>query len=488
MRALLAAAASCDTAAEPVDSPALAAVASVTVTAPVTRVGVGDTVRLAAVARNPTDDALPLRGVAWGTSDSAVATVSAHGIVVARGPGTAVIEASSEGRSEGVALTVVGRVDTVVVRPGDDLQARVNAAPEGTVFLIKAGVHRRQRVVPKHGMTFVGEPGAVLTGEGRTDFAFAASAEPYPRNVVIRGLVIEHYAPGAQSGAVRADVEAGAWTVEDCEVRENAGGGVRIGPRARVLRNRVHHNTQIGVLGSGDGVLVEGNEIAHNNPRAEYDMYWEAGGTKFTRTRDLVVRGNWVHHNRGPGLWTDIDNVRTLYERNRVEDNAESGIFHEIGYAAVIRDNVARRNGAEAVPAGWVSGAGILVHSSRGVEVYGNRVEDNRNGITAIEAHRGAGAYGRYVLRDLHVHHNTVHMREGATGVATSGWRRLVDRATYTERRNRFEANRYVLGANARYFRWRGRWLTAAEWRALGHDVHGVFSLPDTPTTAARTR
>ena len=71
-------------------------------------------------------------------------------------------------------------------------------------------------------------------------------------------------------------------------------------------------------------------------------MYWEAGGTKFARTRDLVVRRNFVHHNRGPGLWTDIDNVRTLYEANRVEDNGEAGILHEISYAAVIRNNVVR--------------------------------------------------------------------------------------------------------------------------------------------------
>ncbi|GJG86406.1 hypothetical protein tb265_15870 [Gemmatimonadetes bacterium T265] len=463
---------------ERVDPLALAAVAALTIDVRATRLAPGDTARVVATARNVVDQPLPGRLVTWTTSDSGVVTVTPRGDVRAVAPGTAVLEAACQGQSTDVAITVVGRVDTVGVRPGDELQVLVAAAEEGTVFVIRAGVHHGDSVVPKNGMTFVGEPGAVLTGDDRAPFAFSGNADPYPRNVVIRDLVIEHYASPAQAGAVRADVEAGAWTVEDCEVRDNAGGGILIGPRARILRNRVHHNGQIGVSGSGDGVLVEGNEIAYNNPRAEYDMYWEAGGTKFARTRDLVVRGNFVHHNHGPGLWTDIDNVRTLYERNRVEDNAESGIFHEIGYAAVIRHNESRRNGAGAVPRGWVSGAGILVNSSSDVEIYGNLVEGNHNGITAIEANRGRGAYGPYVLRDLYVHDNTVAMREGATGVATSGWRRLVDRATYAAHHNRFTANTYRLGPNRQYFRWSNTWLTAAEWRAAGQDVTGTFA-PD---------
>ena len=60
------------------------------------------------------------------------------------------------------------------IHPGDSIQAAVNAHPEGTAFLIKAGVHRRQSVRPKSGMTFVGDhtftpSGAASVDDARSD-------------------------------------------------------------------------------------------------------------------------------------------------------------------------------------------------------------------------------------------------------------------------------------------------------------------------------
>lgn len=450
------------------------AIASLSIAAERTLLAPGDTQQLVATPRDRDDQALPTLPITWSSDDSTIVTVSETGLLTVHGPGSTIVTASAEKQSESVAIMVVDpAAPQVPVAVGQDIQALVDQSEVGTVFLIKAGVHRRQSIVPKNGMSFIGEPGAVLTGEDTTEYAFNANSTSLPRNVTIRGLVIEHYAPPLQQGAIRADVAMGAWTIEDCEIRYNATGGIRIGPRARVLRNRVHHNGQIGILGGGDEILVEGNEIFFNNPDARYDMYWEAGGTKFTRTRGLVVRDNFVHHNHGPGLWTDIDNIRTLYERNRVEDNAEAGIFHEISYAAVIRNNETRRNGTHAVPADWITGSGILVSSSSDVEVYGNTVEDNRNGITGIQRRRGAGAYGTYSLRNLHVHDNVVRSKTGVSGIATGGLARLYDRATYRSRNNRFEGNSYDLGENERPFRWRGGRKTWGEWRRLGQDSSG---------------
>lgn len=454
---------------------AVDSVASLSLSAPATNIAVGAIVPLVATPRDARARPITGRAVSWTSSDTTVVTVSSAGVATGIAPGTAAIVATSSGWKESVTMTVRLPGAPVPVRPGQSIQALVDDAPPGTTFLIRAGVHRQQSVVPKDGIVFVGEPGAVLDGEGVTTYAFVNGGDSLARNVVLRNLVIQHYTPPVQYGAVRADVGDGGWTIEDCEVRSNATGGIRIGERTKLRRNHVHHNGQIGVLGGGNDVLVEGNEIAYNNERASYDMYWEAGGTKFTRTRDLVVRGNFVHHNHGPGLWTDIDNLNTLYERNRVEDNAEAGIFHEISYAAVIRDNITRRNGTHAEPADWVSGSGILVTASRDVEVYGNVVEDNHNGITAIQRDRGSGAYGKYALRNLDVHDNVVTMRRGVTGIAVGGVGRFLDRAAYTSSGNRFRHNTYRLGANDRYFRWFGWKRTAQEWRALGQDTAGTF-------------
>jgi hypothetical protein len=180
--------------------------------------------------------------------------------------------------------------------------------------------------------------------------------------VRIRGLVIQHYAPPAQMGAVRAgghgfdgDVDrTSGWVVEDCEVRYNATGGIRVGHRMRVLRNHVHHNGQIGVNGSATACSSRGTRSRTTTTRTRSTRVG-GGGTKFVDTRWLVARGNFVHHNNGPGLWTDADNVYTVYEHNRVEDNAAAGIFHEISYDAVIRFNTVRRNGF--ATGAWVYGA-----------------------------------------------------------------------------------------------------------------------------------
>ncbi len=109
--------------------------------------------------------------------------------------------------------------------------------------------------------------------------------------------------------------------------------------------NAIHHNGQLGMGGHGTGGLIEGNEIAYNLTMG-YAAMWEGGGAKWAVTTGLTIRGNWSHDNAGPGLWTDINNIDTLYEDNRVEDSEFAGIFHEISYAAIIRNNVIRNNGS----------------------------------------------------------------------------------------------------------------------------------------------
>ncbi len=365
----------------------------------------------------------------------------------------------------------------IPVYPGESIQAKVNAAGPGAAFLLKAGVHARQTVVPKTGMAFYGEPGAVMDGQGATAYAFSKGGAPYPSNVRIQGITIQNYAPAVQLGPVLAGGHSAAenttgWVLQDCEIRNNATGGVRIGHAMRVVRNHIHHNGQIGIVGIGDDVLVEGNEIAYNNLGRAYEPGFEAGGTKFVYTHRLTVRGNYVHHNEGPGLWTDGDNINTLYENNRTEDNAGSGIFHEISYAAVIRNNTSTRNGFTL--GGWMYGAGIMVSSSPDVEIYGNTVTNNANGITAVQQNRTAdyARYGPHVLQNIYVHDNVVAMATGRTGVGQD----VGDRGVFTSRNIRVANNTYRLGSGSRYFEWADAQLTEGEWRGYGLDAAGTFT------------
>ena len=294
-------------------------------------------------------------------------------------------------------------------------------------------------------------------------------------NVTVEGLVVEKYASPAQRGAIGFSGPGRAWVVRGNEVRWNHGAGIRAGDGMQILDNWVHHQGQIGIVGSGSDVLVQGNEIAFNNTAGfGPGPLGEAGATKLVFTDRLVVRDNFSHHNHGPGLWTDINNSDCLYENNRVEDNDWRGIFHEISYGCVIRGNTVRRNGLS-FPAGASSfaleGAGILVSNSAGVEVYGNVVEDNKNGIGAIDSDRGAGPRGPYDVANLWLHDNVVRQRTGlAAGIVGND-------LVFSGRQNRFTGNRYVLGdTTLRQFRWLNADRTDEEWRGYGNDATGIFS------------
>jgi hypothetical protein len=349
------------------------------------------------------------------------------------------------------------------IEPGTGIQSVVDGHPPGTTFVLATGVHRSQSITPRTGDVFLGEAGAVLDGEYALEYAISWHDVNNPvRGVVIRGLVFERYATPLQQGTIGGGGGVD-WLIEGNEVRLSRGGGIEIGSGSRVIDNYVHDNEQIGLhIGSPTvGVLVEGNEIAFNNREGLHDMAWEAGGAKFVMTRDLTVRGNYVHDNMGPGLWTDGDNVGTLYEGNVVAGNVGPGIFHEISYEATIRDNLVEGNAF-----GFYFG-GILISSSRGVEVTGNTVRGNNGGIAAVQDDRGMGEDGPYHVGSLLVRGNTIAHVAGWTGVLDN-----VGDGEVFDREISFSSNRYEVPEGAEAWMWEGGLLDGPGWLAA-HPADG---------------
>ncbi len=295
-----------------------------------------------------------------------------------------------------------------------------------------------------------------------TETAFEPSAD----NVTVWGLVIERYANLAQHGVLNANGRSG-WRVIGNDLHWNHGSGVNVGSRSVVRGNLINNNGQIGVGAGGEDVLIAGNVIGGNNT-AGFWANWEAGGSKFVGTTRLVVRDNWVHHNGGPGLWSDIDNIETLYEANTVEDNERMGIFHEISASAIIRSNVVRRNGLGFSEYIW--GAGILIAGSHDIEIANNLLDGNADGIGIAQQARGWGQYGRNEVRNIWVHDNRT--------VNTPGWTGLVqdvgDRTVFTSRNIYFDRNEYVTDGG-RHFAWMDGERSAHEWRSFGLDPNGYF-------------
>ncbi|WP_139802704.1 right-handed parallel beta-helix repeat-containing protein [Aurantimonas sp. 22II-16-19i] len=235
-------------------------------------------------------------------------------------------------------------------------------------------------------------------------------------NVVVENLTIEKYANPAQEGAVYHDADplATGWSIIHNTIRSNSGLGVLAGPQSRVAGNLVSDNGQLGISLSSFDISIEGNEIARNNWRG-YDPAWEGGGLKGAQTRNATIRGNFVHDNRGPGLWCDIGCSGTLYEANRVENNDGAGIFHEISYDAIVRGNLLRGNGVRA--GNWYWGANILIAASRDVVVADNviKVRPDGTGIALIDQGRERDSGGFYETRRNTITGNLVRF-EGAFG------------------------------------------------------------------------
>lgn len=451
----------------------------------------------------------------------------------------------------------------VVLDVGDDFQAVVDANDPGTRYVVAAGLHRLQQVVPQNGDVFVGEDGAVLSGardisdnavewqsdggqwylEGQTQEGPArgqlkdggrprdlnpedlfvdgqryvhvedlgllepgsyffdyqrdriwlagnpaelglieTSVAPYAfsgeqvRDVIIENLVIERYASPAQFGAIGGRA-AYDWTLRRLTVRDNHGGGIRIGPGFTVEDSSVVDNGQIGIVGTGVDeetgytapVTVRRNEIARNGG-LDYDLQWEGGGTKFARTLSgILVEDNWVHDNFGHGLWFDLHVYSALVRNNLVDGNQWIGIFYEISHGshpelggpdARIVSNEVRGNGHGASDVR--RGAAIFVSNSEDVEVANNWLHDNYGGI-ALRQVPGREAD----TTDVTIRNNDIGHHTGCSGFFVEGG--------YSRR----EARDYVGTANVQFadnlyrdipdqgFCWIDRQLGREDWAAL---------------------
>jgi len=283
------------------------------------------------------------------------------------------------------------------------------------------------------------------------------SSNHYAEGVVIKNLVIEKFANPSRTGAIYTSVSPG-WVVANSEVALNHGVGIAHWNGARIRKNYIHHNGQLGLAGyQSIGVLISRNEISWN-AIGRFDG-WEAGGAKYALTTDLTIRGNYVHHNQHHGLWTNGDNLHTVYENNTVVANKGSGIMHEEAYDCIIRGNYLAKNGVH----------GIFISSSSDVDAHGNTLE--ANGFAGVQLFIN-GATG-YDLANNFVHDNHFVVLEGTyNGLSTT---QVSDPSPYfSSKNNRFQANAYeVPNLSGRYWLWDGGLRAWSEWQTAGQDTTG---------------
>jgi len=420
--------------------------------------------------------------VEWTTTGG---TMTATGVFIAGPtPGTYAVTATTAAGSMSVAVTVTARTAStprspvpVTINPGDNIQAAVQANPLGTTFLIRRGIHRRQSIVrPKDGMSFVGEAGAILDGEHAAGQAFDLYQT---RNVVVRGLRITRYAPPNLNSALEGAGSDGA-LIEGNEIDHNANGesrayGLSIGSASIIRRNIIHHNGWLGINGyRAVDTLIEGNDVYANPPAYFNDTVGEAANVKLFDCGRITIRGNHVHDGIFRGIWVDTMRPDVTIEHNRVVNHGRAGIWYEVSYRGVIRNNYVENAGYHQTRLpDWLRGGGIEVSNSPDVSVLNNTVVNSLNGIIGLQAQSYRdGPYGKSQLRNLLVQGNTILMPSGQTGITEN----VGSAEVFTSWNNRFVGNRFELLNNPNPFAWMGQQLDERQWQAYGQGTNDLFA------------
>jgi Right handed beta helix region len=324
----------------------------------------------------------------------------------------------------------------VRVRAGNNAHFADAGLKPGRKYWFAPGVHtlgrsRFSQIQPENGDTFIGAPGAVISGQGRNQFAFVSDA----RNVTISYLTIEGFIPPEGQGAVNQNLARG-WVISRNTIQRNApGAGAMVAGDNTVSHNCLTRNGEYGfsvfgepgspgtsrLTGGPAHVRVIDNEISYNNtcnfedvspdpvPRSQIPAPCQgagqntgcgcSGGGKFWRVQNAVVDGNYVHNNYNVGLWADTNNNGFIFKHNYISDNYAEGILYEISYNALIEDNTFSRNAEGAGPAnpGFPTGAIYIsesggdarVPNSAGIKtltISGNTFTDNWSGVVLWES------------------------------------------------------------------------------------------------------
>jgi len=291
----------------------------------------------------------------------------------------------------------------VVVPAGDN--DPIDFGLSNTTYWFEPGVHtlgstNLHQIIPGDNATFIGAPGAILDGQNINLYAFTQHAE----NVTIKYLTIQNFDTPQNEGTVNHDSGVG-WTIEYNTIQDNGGAGVFGGTDNMLRYNCLKDNGQYGFQvysndpGGPENVTLDHNEIVGNNQddwEAQVEGCGCTGGGKFWDADGVDVTNNYVHDNLSVGLWADSNDNDFLIEGNYIEGNYGQGVFYEIAYNAIIRNNNFVGNAVQHGPDNPSFPTGAIYLSEAGgdsrvpartdkIEVYDNQFVDNWSGVILWE-------------------------------------------------------------------------------------------------------
>lgn len=282
--------------------------------------------------------------------------------------------ASGEGVADDTQLTeTITTDDVVVIEPGDDAAAIIEATPPGTEFRFTEGLHRGVAVTPRAGDRLTGESGAVLSGaivldatevDGRwvaaTDHVFDdRSFGRCDPAAPLCGLREELFVDEVPWQRVAEEPVGAAWTVDETSgqvvLGQEPGGEVELSVLPWAVRS------------DADDVAVSGLTFVHYANLATIGViHMDEGAERWELSSCVVLDSHGVG-----AVVRDAARVFACW----IEGMGQQGLGGA-GTGLVVEHNTFARNTRLGFERGWSVG-GAKFGSTIGLEVRHNAVLDN---------------------------------------------------------------------------------------------------------------
>jgi Right handed beta helix region len=277
-----------------------------------------------------------------------------------------------------VTMSVLCDAHSVSLRPGDDIQAAIEANPGRTVFVMAPGTYRGASFIPKQGDRFTGTPATefngslLLTGRwtrsDRGDFrldqmplALPASGKAssghrmasHPQDLFVDGMLYHRVAS-------RLAIGPGKWFFEELERRAYTSDDLN-GHIVEITE------TQQAIGGNAADVVLENLTVERYATPAQLGAI-VVRGDRWILT-NLTVRQN---HAGGASVFGNAARI----EGGHYSDNGQEGISGYRCDGLVVENAEVARNNYAGFDMNWEAG-GIKVSTASGITFAGNVVHDN---------------------------------------------------------------------------------------------------------------
>jgi parallel beta-helix repeat protein len=373
-------------------------VASVSVAPATATVQVGLTVLLTATPKDASGNPLAGRVITWASSNTAVAAVSASGLVTGVAVGSVTITATSEGKSGTATVTVVASAPSAGCAPtgsgvcryvdaalGNDANPGDSAQPFQTIQQAAAVVNPGDWVVVRNGV-YTGGTTVLTAGRGGTATNYVVFAAQHRGGAVIDGQ--------NNTSDIAVRINGNYVRIQGFEVR-NTVHGIQLATSAhdvQIAQNNIHDigrtcttttNGQSGIYSESNNLLVEQNVIYNIGRLGEGERGCTYGGNNV-----------WVNHDHG--IYLKGSNIII---RNNVFYNNARGWSIQM-YGATV-DQVSIVNNTFAFPNPYKSGQIIVAEPMSNSIIANNIFYQPLNGGIEFDAADGGSASNVTVANNI---------------------------------------------------------------------------------------